>query len=136
MPMNPAQRRYLGRMAVIAVAYVAAIYLASSLLPKGSAATPATVAIALVPGIAVSGFIWALARYFAELDDEYLRLLEIRKTLVATALTLAFASSWGILEIYTDVPRVPIFWIFPVWCAGLAAGALFNRLTLGDGGCP
>ena len=136
MPTNPAQRRYLGRMVIVSITYVAAIFLASTLLPKGSAATPATIAIALVPGLAVSGFIWALGRYFTELDDEYLRLLEIRKALVATALTLAFTSSWGILEIYTDVPRVSLFWVFPVWCAGLGAGALFNRLTLGDAGCP
>lgn len=136
MPMNAAHRRYVGRMAVIAVSYVAAIYLASSLLPKGSPATPFTVAIALIPGVAVMGFIWALARYYTELDDEYLRLLEIRKALVATGLTLAFTSSWGILEIYTNVPRAPLFWVFPVWCIGLAVGALVNRLTMGSGGCP
>lgn len=135
MTMNPVQRRYLGRMAVVSVAYVAAIFLASSIVPKGAAATPLTIAVALLPGLAVFGFIWALGRYFAELTDEYLRLLEIRKALVATALALSVASSWGILEIYTDVPRLPVFWVFPIWCAGLAVGALVNRLTLGDGGC-
>jgi hypothetical protein len=135
MTMNPAQRRYISRMAVISVAYVAAIFLASSVIPKGAAATPSTIAIALLPGLAVLGFIWALGCYFAELKDEYLRLLEIRKALVATALTLSVASSWGILEIYTDVPRLPVFWAFPIWCAGLGVGALVNRLSLGDAGC-
>lgn len=136
MTKNPAQRRYVGRMAVVATLYVAAIFLASSVIPKGAAATPLTVAIALLPGLAVTGFIWALGRYFAELSDEYLRLLEIRKALVATAVVLAVASSWGILEIYTDVPRLPIFWAFPIWCGGLIVGTIVNRLTLGDGGCP
>ena len=41
MPTNPAQRRYLGRRVIVSITYVAAIFLASTLLPKGSAATPA-----------------------------------------------------------------------------------------------
>jgi len=135
MAMNPAQRRYLGRMMVVSVTYMAAIFLAGSLLPKGSPATPMSVAIALLPGLSVFGFIWAIGRYFSELTDEYLRLLEIRKALVATALALGVASSWGILEIYTDVQRLPVFWVFPIWCLGLGVGAAVNRLTFGDGGC-
>jgi len=135
--MNPAQRRYIGRMIPVSIAYVAAIFAASAIIPKGATATPLTVGIALVPGLAILGFIWAIGRYFTELKDEYVRMLEVRKALVATGLTLALTATWGILELYTDVPRIPLFWVFPVWCLGLGVGALFNRLTLGDSGaCP
>jgi len=135
--MNPAQRRYIGRMIPVSIAYVAAIFSASAIIPKGATATPLTVGIALVPGLAILGFIWAIGRYFTELKDEYVRMLEVRKALVATGLTLALTATWGILELYTDVPRIPLFWVFPVWCLGLGVGALFNRLTLGDSGaCP
>lgn len=135
--MNPAQRRYIGRMIPVSIAYVAAIFAASAIIPKGATATPLTVGIALVPGLAILGFIWAIGRYFTELKDEYVRMLEVRKALVATGLTLALTATWGILELYTDVPRIPLFWVFPVWCIGLGVGALFNRLTLGDSGaCP
>jgi len=137
MAMNPAQRRYIGRMIPVSIAYVAAIFLASSLVPNGSPATPLTVAVALVPGLAVVGFIWAMGSYLFELKDEYVRLLEVRKALIATALTLGVCATWGILEIYTNVPRLAIFWVFPIWCVGLAIGGLVNRLTLGaGGGCP
>ncbi|KQZ60667.1 hypothetical protein EEB18_004805 [Sphingopyxis sp. OPL5] len=137
MAMNPAQRRYIGRMIPVSIAYVAAIFAASAIIPKGATATPLTVGIALVPGLAILGFIWAIGRYFTELKDEYVRMLEVRKALVATGLTLALTATWGILELYTDVPRIPLFWVFPVWCLGLGVGALFNRLTLGDSGaCP
>ena len=134
MATNPAQRRYVGRMIPISIAYIAAVMLASWIIPDDAAATPLTVAVALVPALATSGFIWAMARYLAELTDEYVRMLEIRKILVATGLTLALASGWGILELFTDVPKVPIFFVFPVWCLGLAVGSLVNRLTLGDAG--
>lgn len=134
MATNPAQRRYVGRMIPISIAYIAAVMLASWIIPDDAAATPLTVAVALVPALATSGFIWAMARYLAELTDEYVRMLEIRKILVATGLTLALASGWGILELFTDVPKVPLFFVFPVWCLGLAAGSLVNRLTLGDAG--
>jgi uncharacterized membrane protein YqgA involved in biofilm formation len=134
MATNPAQRRYVGRMIPISIAYIAAVMLASWIIPDDAAATPLTVAVALVPALATSGFIWAMARYLAELTDEYVRMLEIRKILVATGLTLALASGWGILELFTDVPKVPIFFVFPVWCLGLAVGSLVNRLTIGDAG--
>lgn len=137
MAMDPAQRRYIGRMIPVSIAYVAAIFAASAIIPEGATATPLTIGIALVPGFAILGFIWAIGSYFSELKDEYLRLLEVRKALVATGLTLALTATWGILELYTDVPRVPLFSVFPVWCLGLGVGALVNRLTLGDSGaCP
>lgn len=137
MAMNAAQRRYLGRMVLVSIAYVASVFFASRIIPEGASATPFTVGVALIPGAAILGFIWALGSYLTGLADEYLRLLEVRKALVATGLTLAVTATWGLLEIYTDVPRLGIFWVFPIWCIGLAVGALFNRVTMGsDGGCP
>lgn len=132
---NPAYRRYLRRMLPISIAYVAAVALASRLVPDHAPASVATVSLALVPGMAVLGWIWAMARLLVELDDEYLRLLEIRKFLVATGVMLAVTSIWGLLEFHTDVPRLPVFFAFPIWCAGLVVGQIVNRLTLGDGGC-
>jgi len=132
---NPAYRRYLLRTIPVAIGYIAAVLLASWLIPDHAPATPLTIAIALVPGLVVLGWVWAMARLLIELDDEYLRLLEVRKILVATGVTLAVTSIWGILELYTDVPRLPVFFVFPLWCLGLFVGQLVNRLTLGDGGC-
>lgn len=131
---HPAFRRYGLRMAAVAALYITGIMAAVKLLPDNAHASPASIAIALLPGIAVLGFIWTLGRLLVELDDEYLRLLTVRQFMVATGLLLSLASIWGILELFTDVPRVPVFYAFPVWCAGLAAGSLYNKLTLGDGG--
>lgn len=134
---HPAYRRYTRRMVVLSLAYIAGIMLAARLLPDDVPPSAGPVLVALVPGLAVLGFIWAIGRLLVELDDEYLRLLEVRKFIVATGVLLALASVWGILELFTTVAAVPVFYAFPVWCLGLAIGALYNRLTLGvDGGCP
>jgi len=129
-PCSPQQgaayRRYLRRFLPATGLYVLAIALASWLIPDDAHASVLTVGIALLPGLAIVGMIWAMARLLIELDDEYLRMLEVRKALVATGLVLALASVWGLLELFTDVPRLPIFWIFPLWCGGLAVGQLFN----------
>ncbi|MBB5984137.1 hypothetical protein [Sphingobium lignivorans] len=132
---NIAYRRYLRRMVPISLAYVASVALATRLIPDDAPADTVTILIALVPGLAVFGWIWAMARLLIELDDEYLRLLEVRKFLVATGVTLAGTSIWGMVELYADVPRLPVFFVFPLWCVGLVIGQIVNRLTLGDGGC-
>jgi hypothetical protein len=53
----------------------------------------------------------------------------VRKALAATGVVLAVASVWGLLELYTDVPRLPVFFIFPLWCGGLVVGQLWNRIA-------
>ena len=124
-----AYRRYMRRFIPSTAAYVVAIGLASLLIPDGAHASPLTVAIALLPGLGVVAIIWAMARLLIELDDEYLKLLEVRKALAATGVVLAVASVWGLLELYTDVPRLPVFFVFPLWCGGLLVGQLWNRIA-------
>ena len=131
---NPAYRRYLQRMAVAAVLYVAAIFVAVKVLHHNTAVSPLTVALALLPGLAVLMMLYAIGRLLTELQDEYLRMLEVRKALIATAVALAVASVWGLLEMLTAVPKLEVFWIFPIWCAGLLVGAVVNRVTMGSAG--
>jgi len=124
---SAAYRRYLRRFWPASGLYVLAIALATWLIPDDAHASALTIGIALLPGLAIVGMIWAMGRLLVELDDEYLRMLEVRKALVATGLVLAVASVWGLLELFTDVPKLPVFLIFPLWCGGLAVGQLFNR---------
>lgn len=125
-------------MAVLAVAYITAVYGARLVITQDAPPSALSVAVSLVPGAVILGVIWAMGRLLTELDDEYLRLLEVRKFIVATGLTLALSSVWGLLELFTTIPRVPVFYVMPVWCLGLLAGTLYNRITMGDGGggCP
>lgn len=131
---NPAYRRYMRRFVPATAIYLLFIALATWLIPDNAAISIVSVGISLLPGLAILVWIWAMARLLIELDDEYLRMLEIRKFLVATGLTLSICSVWGVLELFVPVPALPAFMVFPMWCVGLAAGSLYNRLTVGDAG--
>ena len=134
MPKLPAYRTYVRRFVPITVAYLASIALATRIIPDNAPADATTIGLAILPGLCVLGWIWAMGRLLVELQDEYLRMLEVRKMIVATGLTLAVSSVWGILELYSpEVPKLPVFFVFPLWCVGLAVGQVVNRLTLGDG---
>ena len=132
---NPAYRRYARRIAASGATYLFGIWLAVVLLDKHAPVSVGAVAIALLPGLAVVGMIWAVARLLVELDDEYLRMIEIRKALIGSGFALSVASVWGILELFTQIPRLEVFWMFPIWSAGVALGAIWSRLTIGDAGC-
>jgi hypothetical protein len=139
MASKPGTARYARRMMLIAAAYVAGIVLASLTIDRSAPLGPLTIALTLVPGGAMLAAIWAMGRFLTDLADEYLRMLEVRKFIVATGVTLAITSVWGLLELYSDsLPRLPVFYVFPIWCAGLFVGQLVNRFAFDDdaGDCP
>jgi hypothetical protein len=108
--------------------------LATWLVPDHSPPGVLPVGLALLGGAAVILWIWATARYLDEIGDEFLRMLQVRGMLVATGVTMAVTSTWGTLELFSTVPRLPVFFVFPIWCLGLLVGALFNKRTLGEAG--
>lgn len=131
---DPAYRRYLRRSVVITAAYLGSVALASSIIPDDAPADALTIGLAALTGLPVIGWLWAMGRLLIELRDEYLRMLEVRKMIVATGFTLAITSMWGMLELFSpDVPRLAVFYVFPLWCGSLAIGQIFNRFTIGDG---
>lgn len=137
-PKLPANRTYIRQFIPITVAYLASIALATWVIPDDAPADVLTISLAILPGLCVLGWLWAMGRLLVELQDEYLRMLEVRKMIIATGLTLAVTSIWGILELYSpEIPQMPVFFVFPMWCLGLAAGQIVNRITMcGGAGCP
>ncbi|HEU4651955.1 MAG TPA: hypothetical protein VFS49_11140 [Croceibacterium sp.] len=134
----PAYRRYIRRSLAGSAIYVVGVAVATAVIPDDAPANAGSVVLAIVAGSGVLVWIWALSRYLVELDDEYLRMLQVRGMLVATAVTLGITSVWGLVELFTTVPRLPVFFVYPLWCLGLLVGALVNRWTVGDAGeaCP
>lgn len=132
--MMTAKQRYVRIHIALSILYVGIVLLASYFVPDNAAPTPGTVVWGLLPGLVVLGWIWNMGRYLFAMEDEYLRMLETRKALIATALALAVSGGWGILELFATVSRLPVFFVFPIWCIGLALGSLINRITMGDSG--
>jgi hypothetical protein len=134
---TPAMQRYLRIHLILSAVYIALVFLASWLIPDNAPPTPTVILFALLPGLVVLGWIWNMGRLLVTMEDEYLRMLEVRKMLWASAITLSICGGWGLLELFVpDLPRLPVFFIFPIWCLSLAIGQVINRVTLGDGGCP
>jgi len=127
-------RRYLMRMMAVSVTYIASLFLASEMIEKGGELTPLAFLLALIPGVAVSGYFWAIGRLIIEQQDEFQRMLVIRQSLIATALALSLASIWGFLESFELVQHVDAYWWPIVWFFGLGVGAVINKIQLGSAG--
>lgn len=129
-----ATRRYLTRLFIAMGIYVASLvagkYLVQHHMAEGWAVWP----LALLPGLSVVGAFYAIGMFIIEQKDEYMRMLLVRQTLVASALAMAAATVWGFLENFGLVVHIDAFYWAIVWFLGLGVGAIFNRITLGSWG--
>ena len=91
--------------------------------------------VAILPALPIIGIFGAIGRYLVEEQDEYVRMLMIRQTLFASAFTLSIATTWGFLDNFGLVGHVDGYWVAILWFMGLGFGGIYNKLTLGDGGC-
>ncbi|WP_324828744.1 hypothetical protein [Qipengyuania zhejiangensis] len=129
-----AQRKYLIRMAVLSLFYLVSLFAAESIIADGDRLTPVTLILALVPGLAVAGYFWAMGRYLIDLEDEFLKMLMVRQSLIGTAITLSAASVWGFLENFGLVVHVDAYW-WPIgFFFGIGVGALANYFQYGTTG--
>jgi len=130
---SSAQRRYVRRVGVAMLAYLATLFLAVSLVKHGRVDGPIAYLLAILPGISVAGVFWAIGKLLVEDQDEYLRMLLVRQTLVATGFTLTLVTVWGFLENFRLVPHVDAFYVAVLWFVGLGIGSLYNHLTVSRG---
>lgn len=129
-----AQRTYINRVAIFTSLYL--MTFAFLTFSENELALPdsARFLIALLPGLAVSGFFWAIARLIVEEQDEFLRMLTVRQSLIASAIALSAASVWGFLEVADLVQHVDAYWFAIVWFFGIGVGAVVNRIQYGTWG--
>lgn len=122
--LSPATRRYNRRMLMWSVAYVlclgTAMTVRNYLDPQGVLLW----AIAVLPSLPMVYFVWTLARYAIEEEDEYLRYRQTSAALVGLALVLLVGTLWGFLETFGVAPHVPAWWVVPVWAIGLGLGQM------------
>jgi len=126
---NPAARAYIRRFIPAMIVYVLMVAAATALSETALGRGPAIWGIALLPALPLLYVFWIIGRYLAEQHDEYVRMLEVRKALVATGLTLAVTTVLGFLEIYAEAPHLPLFFVPVIWFAGLCAGQIFNWIA-------
>jgi hypothetical protein len=130
---NPAMRRYVMRIGIFTAAYLVTLTVAVRFVGQGQVDGPLAYLVALLPGLSVAGFFWAIGRLLIEQDDEYQKMLLVRQSLIATGFTLTIVTIWGFLENFKLVQHVDAFYVAVLWFFGLGVGSLVNRLTLGGG---
>lgn len=132
--MGAPTRRYLIRLFTAMGIYIVSLFAAKYLLKHHMVEGWAVWPLALLPGLSVLGAFYAVGMLIIEQKDEYIRMLLVRQTLVASALAMAAATVWGFLENFGLVGHIEAFYWAIVWFLGLGVGAIFNRITLGSWG--
>ena len=132
--MTPAKRRYLLRVTAAMAVYIVSIFAADYLIESRMVAGPLALGLALLPGLAMVAFFWAIGMYVLELEDEFMRMLLSRQMMIATGFTLSAASIWGMLEQFTFVGHLDAYMWVVVWAVGMLIGGVSNRITHGTFG--
>lgn len=127
-------RTYLLRMLIVSVTYVGSMFAASTLISEGDPITLFSVLLAVIPGLAVVGYFYAMGRYMAEQEDEFLKMLMVRQSLIATGIAFSAASIWGFLESFGQVSHLDAYWWPIIWFFGIGIGAIVNKVQYGTAG--
>lgn len=134
MGKGAAQKRYMKRVALFTSLYLIALAIMTFADKSYDPIEAVRVILATLPGLAIIGVFWAIGRLIVEEQDEFMRMLIIRQSLVATGFALSAASVWGFLETADIVIHLDAYWWAVAWFFGLFLGAIWNRIEYGTWG--
>jgi cytochrome bd-type quinol oxidase subunit 2 len=85
-------------------------------------------------GLSMVAMFVALAIFTTKQRDEFQRRLLMQETLWALCATFAITTVWGMLEMLTDLPRLPVLASFPIFIVIMAVAkvTLFRRNRAAD----
>ena len=133
---SPAIRRYLVRLIVLVLIYLATLFAAVHAFKANAVSGPAAYGLAVLPALPIIGVFWAVMRFLIEETDEFMKLLIVRQCLFATGFCLTIMTIWEFLQNFDLVPLGNGgFGAAFFWFVGLGFGGLYNRFTVGTAGC-
>jgi hypothetical protein len=127
-------RRYYTRFFAAMGFYIVSLFGAKYLVNHDMASGGIVWLLAVLPGLAITGAIGAVAMRLFEMEDEYLRMLMVRQVLIATGITLTLSTIYGFFQAFDLVGPIELYWVAIVWMIGLSIGAMVNRFTEGTWG--
>lgn len=131
MARKRAIKRYNRTLVVLSLFYAGLLFSAQIAIGRYGLEGPLAYIIAILPALPIIGIFGITGRYLIEEQDEYLRLLSVRQTLVASGLALSIASVWGFLASFDLAGRFDAYWVAVIWFVGLGLGACVNKLLAG-----
>ncbi|RZL74227.1 MAG: hypothetical protein EOP66_11815 [Sphingomonas sp.] len=130
MLMNPAIRRYYRRILPLSLIYAVLLVAIVALFWRGALYGPIAYVAALLPAVPLIGTFVALGQYIVEETDEYLRMLMIRQSLIASGFMVSVMTAWGFLEGFGLVPHIVAYYAVVLWFAGLWIGWAYNIVAM------
>jgi hypothetical protein len=121
-------KRYNRTVIALSLLYVGFLFTAQITISRHGLAGASAYIVAVLPALPIIGIFAAIGRYLVEESDEYLRLLSVRQTLVASALALSVATAWGFLESFNLAAHFDAYWIAVIWFVGLGLGSGVNKV--------
>lgn len=128
MAVAPAMKRYNVRVLVLMTIYAAALVGVNLWFRGDPPHGPIAYVAAILPALPIVGIFAVYARLLVEMHDEYVRMLLVRQSLIATAFALSVCTVWGFLEAFRLVPHVDAYFAAVLWCGGLGIGGGANFL--------
>lgn len=137
MPSNPsraAMRRYVWRLMTVMTIYAAVLVGGQFAMRAGLLGPQAAVAIALVCGLCIALTFVIMGRLMIETEDEFMRLLFVRQTLIASGFALSLAAIHGFLSDFEIIAQIDAYWWPVLFFAGQFIGQVANRMKYGTWG--
>ncbi len=125
---SPAQRRYNKHVVILSLIYAVTLIAVEMAFAHRLISGPIAYLVGVLPALPIIGIFLAIGRCLIEESDEYLRMLMVRQSLIASGFMLSVATAWGFLENVELVPHVPAYYTAVLWFFGLGIGAIANRL--------
>ena len=126
MANSAAVRRYSQRVMVLMFLYAASLMAVVFSFSRHLLTGPPAYAAAILPALPIIGIFVAIGRYLIEETDEYLRMLMIRQSLIASGFMLSIVTAWGFLEGFGLVPHIVSYYAAVLWFAGMWVGLGYN----------
>ena len=123
-----AQRRYNKHVLILSALYGVTLILVLSAFARHMISGPIAYFVGILPALPVIGIFLAVGRYLVDESDEYLRMLMVRQSLIASGFMLSVVTAWGFLESVDLVPHVDAYYAAVLWFLGLGIGAIANKL--------
>lgn len=127
-PYSPAQRRYNKHVVILSLVYAVTLIVVVTLFAQRLIGGPLAYLVGVLPALPIIGIFLAVGRYLIDEKDEYLRMLMVRQSLIASGFTLSVLTIWGFLESVDLVPHVDAYYAAVLWFVGLGIGAIANKL--------
>lgn len=126
---DPEVKRYTRDVLIVMTAYVVALIGVNMWFKAAPPSGALAYVAAALPALPILGVFALIGRLLARLRDEYVRMLLVRQSLVATAFALSVATVWGFLESFELAPHAEGYWAAVLWFAGLGVGGCFNAIV-------